>query len=172
MGPLKPHVGDLVVAFLAFFVVFGILSKVLLPRISRVLVQRFDAIEGGFERAEAVSREAAEVHSSYQHELAEARHEAARLRQEALEQGAALLAEIRAEGHREREAVVAAGRLEIETNRALAEAVLREEVASLATELASRIVGESVSDLARRSDVIDRFFEDLDTQEGARGVKS
>ncbi|HLV57212.1 MAG TPA: F0F1 ATP synthase subunit B, partial [Actinotalea caeni] len=51
---------------------------------------------------------------------------------------------------------------QIEAERAAAVVSLREEVGGLATELASRIVGESLADEARQSRVIDRFLEELD----------
>jgi F-type H+-transporting ATPase subunit b len=39
-------------------------------------------------------------------------------------------------------------------------------VGALATELAGRIVGESLQDEARQSRVVDRFLEDLDERGG------
>jgi F-type H+-transporting ATPase subunit b len=44
-------------------------------------------------------------------------------------------------------------------------------VGSLATELASKIVGESLADEARRSRVVDRFLDELDTQTTATAGK-
>ena len=41
---------------------------------------------------------------------------------------------------------------------------LRSEVGSLATDLASRIVGESLQDDARSNGVVDRFIADLEAQ--------
>ena len=41
---------------------------------------------------------------------------------------------------------------------------LLEEVGSLATDLASKIVGEALEDQARQSRVVDRFLADLENQ--------
>jgi F-type H+-transporting ATPase subunit b len=41
-------------------------------------------------------------------------------------------------------------------------ASLRAEIGSLATELASRIVGESLADTARQGRMIDRFLAELE----------
>src|SRR5919108_5992204 len=149
-NPLVPPIPELVIGLLAFVIVFGFLAKKLLPNINKVLEERREAIEGGIEKAEAAQTEAQSVLEQYKAQLAEARHEAARLRQEAQEQGAALIAEMRAEGQRQREEIVAAGHSQIEADRKQAFASLRNEIGTLATELAGRIVGESLEDEARQ----------------------
>lgn len=107
-NPLVPPIPELVIGLIAFVIVFGFLAKKLLPNINKVLDERREAIEGGIEKAEAAQTEAQSVLEQYKAQLAEARHEAARLRQEALEQGTALKEELRAEGQRQREEIIAA----------------------------------------------------------------
>jgi F-type H+-transporting ATPase subunit b len=121
------------------------------------------------EKAEAAQAEAQAMLEQYRAQLAEARHEAAHLRQGAQEQGAALIAEMRAEGQRQREEIVAAGHAQIEADRKQAAERLRQDVGRLSVELAGRIVGESLEDQARQSRVIDRFLEDIEEKaEAAR----
>lgn len=168
-NPLIPPIPELVIGLIAFAIVFGFLAKKLLPNINKVLEQRREAIEGGIEKAEAAQAEAQDVLEQYKAQLAEARHEAARLRQEAQEHGAALIAEMRAEGQRQREEIVAAGHAQIEADRKQAAAVLRQDVGKIATELAGKIVGESLEDVTRQSRVIDRFLDELEEKaEAAR----
>ncbi|MET7476838.1 F0F1 ATP synthase subunit B [Streptomyces sp. NPDC005648] len=161
-NPLVPEGPELLVGAIAFAIVFFFFWKKLLPNINKVLEERREAIEGGIEKAEAAQVEAQSVLEQYKAQLAEARHEAARLRQEAQEQGAALIAEMRAEGQRQREEIVAAGHAQIEADRKAAASALRQDVGHLATELAGKLVGESLEDHARQSRVIDRFLEDLE----------
>ncbi|GGU87302.1 hypothetical protein GCM10010211_61940 [Streptomyces albospinus] len=68
-----------------------------------------------------------------------------------------LLVEIRAEGLREREALVVAAHEQLAAHRTLAEAELRDDVASLAIELAGRIVGERLEDVAETRKTVSRF---------------
>ena len=49
-------------------------------------------------------------------------------------------------------------------------ASLRAEVGALATELAGRIVGESLEDDERSTRVVDRFLGDLETLETSRAA--
>ncbi|WP_441250246.1 F0F1 ATP synthase subunit B [Kitasatospora sp. McL0602] len=167
MNPLLPAWPEIIIGLLCFFIVFGLLGKKLLPSIEKVLSERRDAIEGGMERAETAQAEAQALLEQYRAELAEARHEAARITEHAREQGAALIGEMREEGQRQREAIVAAGHAQIEADKKQATAALRQDVGSLASQLASRIVGESLEDSARQSGVIDRFLEDLEAKAAA-----
>lgn len=168
-NPLVPPVPELVVGLIAFAIVFLLFWRRLLPSINRVLEQRREAIEGGIERAEEAQAEAQRVLDEYRAQLEGARHEANRLREEAREQGAAIIAEMRAEGQRQREAVIAAGHAQIEADRKQAAHILRRDVGKLAADLASRVVGESLEDHARQSRVIDRFLDELEAtaEEGA-----
>lgn len=168
-NPLVPPLPELVIGLIAFAIVFFFLWKKLLPNINKVLEQRREAIEGGIEQAEAAQKEAAEVLQQYKDQLAEARHEAARLRSEAQEQGATLIAEMRAEGQRQREEIIAAGHAQIEADRKQAAQALRQDVGKLATELAGKLVGESLEEHARQSRTIDRFLDELEEKaEAAR----
>ncbi|BBC32941.1 ATP synthase subunit b [Streptomyces graminofaciens] len=168
-NPLIPPIPELVIGLLAFVIVFGLLAKKLLPNINKVLEERREAIEGGIEKAEIAQTEAQSVLEQYKAQLAEARHEAARLRQEAQEQGATLIAEMRAEGQRQREEIIAAGHAQLDADRKAASQALRQDVGKLATDLAGKLVGESLEDHARQSRVIDRFLDDLEEKaEAAR----
>ncbi|MEV8589471.1 F0F1 ATP synthase subunit B [Streptomyces sp. NPDC051180] len=167
--PLIPHLDELVIGLIAFVIVFGFLAKKLLPNINKVLDERREAIEGGIEKAESAQIEAQSVLEQYKAQLAEARHEAARLRQEATEQGTAIIQEMKAEGQRQREEIIAAGHTQIEADRKAASASLRQDVGKLATDLAGKLVGESLQDVARQSRTIDRFLDEL--EEKAEAVR-
>ncbi|MEU6280411.1 MULTISPECIES: F0F1 ATP synthase subunit B [unclassified Streptomyces] len=161
-NPLVPDTAELIIGLICFFIVFGFLGKKLLPNIQKTLEERHDAIEGGLERAATAQAEAQQILEQYKAQLAEARHEAARLRQEATEQGATIIQEMRAEGQRQREEIVAAGHAQIEADRKAVVTALRQDVGTLATDLAGKLVGESLEDHARQSRIIDRFLDGLE----------
>ncbi len=169
--PIIPSLPELIIGTVAFLIVFGVLAKMLLPRIQQTLADRTDKIEGGLERAEEAQAEAQRVLEQYRQQLADARHEAARLREEAKEQGAQIIAEMREQAQAEARRLTEAANTQIEAERQQALNSLRTEVGAMATELAGRIVGESLQDEARQSRVIDRFLEDLD-QRGGIGARA
>jgi len=166
-NPLVPNWTEVIVGALAFFIVFGVLWKILLPRIMTTLNERTDQIEGGLERAADAQAEAQRVLAQYQALLADARHEAARLREQSREEGAAIIAEMREQAQAEAARIAAAGRAQIEIDRQQAFASLRAEIGTLSVQLASKIVGESLEDDARQRRVVDRFLEDLDASRAA-----
>jgi len=168
-NPLIPHWPELIIGAIAFLIVFALLAKVLMPRISKTLAERTDQIEGGLKRAEDAQTEANKVLEQYRAQLADARHEAARLREQAKEEAAQIVAQGRADGVAERQRIIDSASAQIEADRQQALTALRAEVGSLAVELAGRIVGESLADEARQSRMVDRFLAELDEQ-AASGV--
>ncbi len=165
LGPLAPSLSELIIGTIAFLIVFAVLYRVLFPRIQQTLTERTDQIEGGLQRAEEAQAEAKQTLEQYQAQLADARHEASRLRQDAQEEGARIVAELRAQGEAERQRLVAAAHDQIDADRAQAIQALRTEMGSLAVELASRVVGEALDEDARQRRVVDRFLEELETEQ-------
>jgi F-type H+-transporting ATPase subunit b len=166
-NPLIPTGAELIIGTIVFVLVFGTLTYMLLPRIQRTLTERTELIEGGLARSEEAQEEAKQLLDQYRQQLADARHEAARLREEAREQGAQIIAEMREQAQAEARRVTEAAQAQIEAERQQALTSLRAEVGTLATELASRIVGESLTDEARQSRMVDRFLAELDQQQVA-----
>jgi F-type H+-transporting ATPase subunit b len=166
-NPLVPNWTEVIVGGIAFFIVFIALWKVLMPRIMTTLAERTDLIEGGLDRASQAQAEANKLREQYQANLAESRHEAARLREQAREEGAAIIAEMREQAQAEARRITEAARTQLEADRQQAFASLRAEVGALSVQLASKIVGESLDDEARQSRVVDRFLEDLDASRAA-----
>ena len=161
-NPLVPNWTEVIVGAIGFFIIFFALWKVLMPRIMTTLEERTDAIEGGLERASQAQFEANRVLDQYKAQLAEARHEAARLREQAREEGAAIIATMREQAQAEARRITETAQAQVLVDRQQAFASLRAEVGTLSVQLASKIVGESLDDEARQSRVVDRFLADLD----------
>jgi F-type H+-transporting ATPase subunit b len=161
-NPLLPSWPEFIIGTILFVLVFGFLAKIGLPRIMKTLEERQDAIEGGINRADEAQAEAEQVLQQYRAQLDDARHEAARMREEAREQGAAIIAEMREQAQAEARRVTEAAQAQIQAERQQALTSLRAEVGTLATDLASRIVGESLTDEARQSRMVDRFLSELE----------
>jgi F-type H+-transporting ATPase subunit b len=161
-NPLLPSWPEFIIGTILFALVFGFLAKLALPRIQQTLTARTEAIEGGLQRSDEAQKEAQALLEQYRQQLADARHEAARLREQAREQGAQIIAEMREQAQAEARRVTEAAQTQIQAERQQALNLLRTEVGTLATELASRIVGESLTDTARQNRMVDRFLEDLE----------
>ena len=161
-SPLVPHLSELIVGLVAFALLFLFLRAKVFPMFEKVYAERHDAIEGGMARAKEAEEEAKATLAQYREQLADARHEAARLREDAREQGAAIIAEMREQAQSEARRLTESAHQQIEADKQQAINQLRTTVGTLATDLASRIVGESLEDEARQSRVVERFLDSLE----------
>jgi len=161
-SPLVPKPAELIVGVIAFALLFLVLRKFVTPMFEKAFAARTEAIQGGIEKAERAQLEAAKALESYTAQLADARGEAAKIREEARVQGAAIIEDLRAQAQEEAARITAAAHSSIEAERKKAISSLRAEVGTLAVDLASKIVGEALEDQVRQSRIVDRFLEDLE----------
>ena len=148
----------------AFAIILFILGKYVIPPINNAMTARQDAIRKQFSDLEEAKSGAQQAEQEFKAQIADARHEAARIREESREQGAAIVAEMREQAQAEAARIVGVAHHQIEAERQQAVASLRTEVGTLATSLAGRIVGESLDDEARQRRVVERFLADLEAQ--------
>jgi F-type H+-transporting ATPase subunit b len=166
-GPLMPVWIEVALALVVFALLFYAFAKWIVPNFEKTYAERTAAIEGGLQAAETKQAEADAKLAELDRQLGEARHEAARIREEAREQGAAIVAEMRQQAQVEAARIVEHGKTQIDAERQQAVASLRAEVGALATGLAGRIVGESLDDDARQSRVVERFLSELESSNGS-----
>ena len=159
---LIPHIPEVIVGTIAFALLCFVLLKYVFPRMEETFRARVDAIEGGIKRAEEAQAEANQLLQQYKEQLAEARTEAARIRDEARADATGIREDILAKAREESDRIIAAGREALQTERQTLVRQLRAEIGSLAVDLAGRIVGESLEDEARRRGTVDRFLNELD----------
>lgn len=165
MGPLLPeHPEELFVGVALFLIILAVMWKVVVPMFEKTYAERTAAIQGGIQKAEAAQAEAAAALEEYKAQLATAREEASRIREEAKTQGAAIIADMRQQATEESSRLLANAKAQIEAERATAVNSLRTEIGGLATTLAGRIVGESLTDDERARRTVDRFIADLESQ--------
>ena len=161
-NPLIPPLGEIVIGLIAFAIVLVVFFKLIAPRFEQVFRARREAIEGGIERAEAMQAEAKAALEQYRAQLAEARTEAALIRDQARAEGQQILEELRAQAQEESARIVARGEEQLAANRQSVVNELRGQIGALAVDLAGRVVGESLEDDARRRGTVDRFLDQLD----------
>ena len=172
VNPLIPHPVEIVLSLIVFGLLYYVIKRFVVPNFEKTYAARTAAIEGGLRAAETKQAEADARLAELERQLGEARHEAARIREDAREQGAAIMAEMRSQAQAESTRIVEHGKAQIEAERQQAVTSLRAEVGTLATGLASRIVGESLEDEARQSRVVERFLAELESSDGRQAVGS
>ena len=161
-NPIIPLWQELVLGIIAFALICYVLMKFVFPRMEETFRARVDAIEGGIKRAEEAQAEANRLLEQYRAQLAEARTEAARIRDEARADAEGIRQDVLARAREESERIIAAGNDQLNAQRESILRQLRSEVGTLAVDLAGRIVGESLADEARSRGTVDRFISELD----------
>lgn len=162
-NPILPNYAEIIIGVIAFLILLFLLRKYAVPRFEAMYSERVEKIEGGIEKAERAQAEAEEALEKYKAQLAEARSEAAKIRDDARLEAEQIKAELRAEAQAEAQRITAQGQAALQAQRAQIVTELRSELGRNAVELASRIVGESLEDVARQRGTVDRFLAELET---------
>ena len=167
INPLIPAPYDLLWSAVSFAIILIAFWKFFLPRMQELLDARAEAIEGNIEKASRAEAAANAALEEYNKQLAEARAEAAGIREAAREDGKRILAELKEQAGIEAARVTASAQAQIEAERQAAVVSLRAEVGTLAIDLASGVIGESLADDKKAAAVVDRFLADLEASQKA-----
>jgi F-type H+-transporting ATPase subunit b len=166
-NPIFPETPDLIWGAVCFIVLLVFFWRLVLPRMKKLLDDRGEAIEGNIEKADAAQKEADALLEQYTAQLADARIEAGSIREQARTDGQRILAELKDQASSEAARIQATAQAQIEAERQAAVVSLRSEVGSLAIDLASGVIGESLTDDKRSAAIVDRFLADLEASETA-----
>jgi F-type H+-transporting ATPase subunit b len=160
------------VELFAFLIILFVLARYVIPPINKAMTERQQRIQQQFAESEEAKARAEAAEQEYKDALTGARQEASRMREEAREQGASIIAEMRTQAQAESSRILTAARAQLEAERQQVMNHLRLEIGTLATSLASRVVGESLEDEARQRRVVERFLQDLEAQSAAEAEQA
>jgi F-type H+-transporting ATPase subunit b len=156
----------MIISLIAFAIMYWLYKTKVVPRMEQLYAERTAAIEGGMAQAEEAQAEADAAKAKYEAQLADARAEANRIREDAREQGASIIAELRSQAQAEAARITESAQRQIEAERSQAAISLRADVGRMSTDLATRIVGESIDD-TMSANIIERFLADLESGQAA-----
>ena len=160
--------------FVLVLIIFGLLLalvwKFIVPAFEKTYANRRDEIVGGIEKAEAAQNEAAALLRQYQAQLAEARTEAAQIRDGARAEGQRIIEDLRAQAQEESARIVSRGEEQLAAQRGQIVRELRGEIGTLAVELSEKIVNERLADDAAVRNTVDAFLADIERQSSGDGT--
>jgi F-type H+-transporting ATPase subunit b len=162
-----PQPYDILWSAVCFVIILFFFWKYALPKLNTMLDARGALIEGNIEKAAEAKAEADAALEEYRAQLADARGEAAKIRDQARADGVKILNELKEQAQAEANRITAAAKVSIEAERQSAIVSLRSEVGSLALSLASGVIGESLNEDKKATAVVDRFLADLESNEKA-----
>jgi F-type H+-transporting ATPase subunit b len=170
-NPLVPTLSEIILVLIIFGILYYLIRKFVVPRFEATFTARRDAIEGGIARAEAAQAEAAQALADYQHQLADARGEAAQIRENARAEAQRIVEELRTQAQEESSRIVARGEEQLRTQRGQVVRELRGEIGTLAVELSEKIVGDRLNNDAAVSSTVDSFLADLEQQDSTEPTR-
>lgn len=163
-NPLLPADYDILWSSVVFVIMLSFFWLKVLPNFKKTLNERTEAIEGRLAAAEKAQAEAAAKTDEISKAQENNRAEASAIREEARAEGAAILAELKEQAQVEAARITSTAKAQIEAERQAALISLRTEVGSMAIDLASKVVSESLKDSATASRVVDEFLKDIQSQ--------
>jgi len=171
INPLIPKDYDIIWSAVCFAIILAFFIWKFLPAIKKTLDARAEQIEGGIKKAEIAQAEAAAALEEYTAKLAEGRAEAAKIREQARLDAVKIGNEVREQATADAARITANAQATIEAERQSALVSLRAEVGSLAIDLASGVIGQSLTDDKKASALVDQFLADLESDEKSKASK-
>ena len=147
---------------IAFLIILFILGRYVVPPVQKAMRDRQEIIQKQMDEAEATKVKLAEAQAEYREAMNKAAAEAAQIREASRADAAAIREEMLAKAREEADRIIAAGQDRLIAERQTIVRELRAEIGTLAVDLASRIVGESLADEARQRGTVERFLAELD----------
>ena len=146
-NPLAPRAGyDILWSAVCFVIILVFFWRYVLPRVQKLLDERAEAIEGNIAKADEAQRKAEAALEEYTAQLADARAEAGRSARPLARTARRSSPRRRTRPRPRPLASPRRAQAQIEAERQSALVSLRSEVGTLAIDLASGVIGESLSD--------------------------
>jgi F-type H+-transporting ATPase subunit b len=170
-SPILPAVNELVWGTIAFLILLFLMYRTVWPSVDKAFKDRRANIEGKLEQAERDREEAEGLLEQYRRRLRDAEDETQRILEEARANAERVRRELRAKAEEEAGRELDRARQAIRAERDQAIRQLRNEVGTLAVELATRVVGDSL-DRERQLRLVDEYIEELGNQAQAGALTS
>jgi F-type H+-transporting ATPase subunit b len=162
-NPIIPALNELVFGALSFAILFALMYKFAYPAVAKGMQARTDRIRENLDDAERVKTEANTILEEYQRQLADARNEANRIIEEARQTADQLRRDLMQRAEAEVNELKQRTQDDITAARDRTMGELREQVATLAIELAEKVV-EANLDRDTNVALIERYIEQVGSQ--------
>ena len=162
-SPILPAANELIWGTVAFLILLFLMYRTVFPSINQAFKDRRANIEGKLEQAEREREEAEQLLEEYRRRLRDAEDETQRILEEARSNAERVRRDLLAKAETDAGRELDRARQAIRAERDQAIRQLRNEVGTLAVELATRVVGDSL-DRERQLRLVDEYIEELGTQ--------
>ena len=166
-----PEPYDVVWSLVVLVVLAVFFYKFVMPKFQAILDERAEKIEGGMAKAANMQREADELKSQIEEELAQAQTDAAKTREEARTEASKIIGEARQRAEKDAAKIISEAQHSIEAQHKHAMSSLQGEVSVLAAALAGKILASKLDDDAVSSKIIDHVIDEVGETKNSDQVK-
>ena len=170
-SPILPASNELIWGTIAFLILLFLMYRTVWPSVDKAFKNRRDNIEGKLEQAEREREEAEQLLEQYRRRLRDAEDETQRILEEARSNAERVRRDLLAKAEADAGRELDRARQAIRAERDQAIRQLRNEVGTLAVELATRVVGDSL-DRDRQLRLVDQYIDELGNQAQAGAMTS
>jgi F-type H+-transporting ATPase subunit b len=158
----SPGIGLVFWSILIFGLFFLLLAKFAWKPILNAVKARDEMIKGSLASAEKARKEMAKLQSDNEAILKKAREEREGILKEARDIRDKLIGEAKGKASEEAEKLIEKARAGIEREKTIALADIRNQVATLSIEIASKILGEKLKETGEQQKLIDNYLKEAD----------
>lgn len=159
ISAILPQMDEFIPMLIAFLILWFILAKFGWPVFENMLNRREDTIKDALAKAEEARQAAEKAMEEHEDQLAEARALAAQIVSDAKKSGEALQADITATAQKQADEMIEKARAAIEFEKKAAVEELQGSVADMSIAVASRIIGNDLSDAEHRA-IVERYIKE------------
>jgi F-type H+-transporting ATPase subunit b len=157
-----PAIGTIFWTVLIFSIFFLVLTKFAWKPILSAVKQRDEMIRGSLSSAEKARKEMLKLQSDNEAILRKAREEREGILKEARDIRDKLIAEAKGKATEEAEKLVEKARAGIQREKTKALTDIREQVANLSVEIASKLIGEKLKTTGEQEKLINNYLNEVD----------
>ena len=152
VGPdiLIPKMAEFIPALIAFLVIWVVLAKLVWPQVLSMMEKRQQKIQDDLDAAERSKIQAAEEAKSYEAKILDAHHEADAIVAKAKKEAEEVRSAVLAKAQREAADIIAKAHGAVDSERHKAMIELSSSVVDLSVEIASKIIGNDLSEEEQR----------------------
>jgi F-type H+-transporting ATPase subunit b len=148
-----------------FLVMFGLLTKVAFKPIGEALDRRAKAVQQHLDDAQKEREEARKMMADYEKQISDARGEAAKIIEEARSLGDEMRKDVVEKAKAEARAAIEHARDEIERQKQKSIQDLKDTVAALSVQIASKVIEKEIDEASHRK-LVDDLIRDLGRNRG------
>lgn len=164
---LIPKPAEFIPALIAFLIIWAVLAKLVWPQVLGMMEKRQEKIQSDLDAAERAKLDAAEQAKSYEAKILDAHHEADAIVAKAKKEAEEVRSAVLAKAQREAADIIAKAHGAVDSERHKAMIELSSSVVDLSVEIASKIIGNDLSEDEQRK-LAEKYLAEVGTSDEQR----